>query len=81
MTAQDIVDVMTEGRLTDWISDTTEFVKDATGIGRDEFGLVKNKEKGWKPKYTAEPHKKYRPVRRAPPQPAQPVRQTTWQDE
>lgn len=83
MTAQEVVEQLLEGRFSDWVSDTTQFVKDKL-TGEDEFGLKKNTEKGWKPKYGAEPHKKYRPVRRDNPpsaQPAKPTRATTWQDE
>lgn len=89
MTAQDIVDhlldmELDESRIADWVSDTTEFVKDKLGFGMDSFGLKKNTEKGWKPNYSVQPHKKYRAVRRDLPQPpreAKPARQTTWQDE
>ncbi|MGV0949126.1 MAG: hypothetical protein ACOYB3_00380 [Azonexus sp.] len=42
---------MLEGRVKDWLSDRWNSVKAVTGIGGDEFGLGKNTEKGWKPKY------------------------------
>jgi hypothetical protein len=49
--AEQIVDAMLEGRVKDWLSDKWNSVKAVTGIGGDEFGLGKNTEKGWKPKY------------------------------
>ena len=51
MTAQQIVDELTEGRFRDFLSNAAEKVKDVTGIGRDDFGMGKNIEKGWKPKF------------------------------
>ena len=53
----------------EFLKSAVDTVKDVTGIGRDEFGLEKNTEKGWKPKYATDPHKKYtpKPKRTAPP--------------
>lgn len=51
MTAQQVVDELTEGRFRDFLSNAADRVKDLTGIGQDSFGLGKNTEKGWKPKY------------------------------
>lgn len=58
VTAQQIVDELTEGRFRDFLSNAAEKVKDVTGIGRDEFGMGKNTEKGWKPKYAVNQTKK-----------------------
>jgi len=49
--ADQIVDAIIEGRVKDWLSDRWDAVKNVTGIGTDEFGMGKNTEKGWKPKY------------------------------
>lgn len=49
--AEQIVDALVEGRVRDWLSDRWSDIKNVTGIGQDEFGLGKNTEKGWKPKY------------------------------
>lgn len=49
--AEQIVDSLIEGRVTDWLSDRWQDIKAVTGIGSDEFGMGKNTEKGWKPKY------------------------------
>lgn len=35
----------------DWLRDKWNDVKAVTGIGSDEFGLGKNTEKGWKPRF------------------------------
>ena len=45
--AEKIVDALLEG----WWRDRWDDVKSITGIGHDSFGLGKNTEKGWKPKY------------------------------
>lgn len=55
-TAQQIVeklldDIPLDEWMADWIKDKWNDVKAVTGIGSDEFGLGKNTEKGWKPKY------------------------------
>jgi len=75
--AEQIVDAMLEGRVKDWLSDKWNSVKAVTGIGGDEFGLGKNTEPGWKPKYgptgTTFIQKK-KPLRRPPPEPGE----KTW---
>jgi len=71
VTAQQIVDELTEGRFRDFLSNAAEKVKDVTGIGRDEFGMKKNTEKGWKPNYASKPNKAYKPKREQP-------KLTTW---
>lgn len=69
MTAKQIVDgILDEG----WLSAGWEGIKRLTGLGHDSFGLGKNTEKGWKPKYGARDSAK-RPIRREPPK-----ENTTW---
>lgn len=48
--AEQIVDAMLEGRVTDWLSDKWNDIKVVTGIGQDEYGMGKP-DKGFKPKY------------------------------
>ena len=54
--AQQIVEKLLDDRpvdegIKDWLSNKWNDVKAVTGIGTDEFGLGKNTEKGWKPKF------------------------------
>lgn len=48
--AEQIVDDLLEGRVSDWLADKWNDIKVATGIGQDEYGMGKP-EKGFKPKY------------------------------
>jgi hypothetical protein len=63
--AEKIVDALLEG----WLRDRWEDVKELTGIGYDEYGLGKNVEKGWKPKFRGQvsPLRQNTRVRRRPP--------------
>lgn len=71
-TAEKIVSVLLgEGKVSDWLYGKWQDVKSITGVGHDSFGLGKNTEKGWKPKYgpvAGQPYKqKYKVRRKLPP--------------
>ena len=51
--AENIVDALLEGRVTDWLKDRWGDVKYFTGIGYDEYGMGKP-EKGFKPKFRSQ---------------------------
>jgi hypothetical protein len=76
--ATKIVDAMlSEG----WFSDRWAGVKSVAGIGSDEYGLGKNTEKGWKPRYgpsgTRFTHKNDKPRRRT--EPSRDTGEKTWE--
>lgn len=51
--ARQIVEKLLDDRPVDegWLGDRWNDIKVATGIGHDEFGMGKNTEKGWRPKF------------------------------